>query len=75
MKFLRLAQKNKERFPQSWEVLYGKMIENKIRTKYSINQELSIQRQRDKKPDEFAAYDAFVEQCKAEVKAEMKIES
>lgn len=73
MKFLRLAQKNKEVKPESWEILYAKMIEKKIRAKYSINAELAILRQRDTKPAEFAEYNAYVERCKAEVKSELKI--
>lgn len=69
---LRLAKKNRESNPQSWEKLYESEIIRKIRKRYSVNQELAILRQRDTKPVEFAEYNAFVEQCKAEVKAEMK---
>lgn len=36
--------------------------------------ELAILRQRDTKPGEFAAYNAYVEDCKARVKAEMEAE-
>lgn len=68
-----LAKKNKERSPKSWEAFYEKAIENKIRRKYSINAELAILRQRDSKPEEFAEYFAYVETCKAEVKAELGI--
>ena len=67
----RLAKKNREVKPESWEKLYAKMIEKKIRAKYSINAEIAILRQRDSKPAEFAEYNAFVEQCKTEVKAEL----
>lgn len=74
MKYLKLAKKNREVKPKSWEALYEKLIEKKIRAKYSINAELAILRQRDSKPQEFAEYNAFVEKCKAEVKAEMEIE-
>ena len=70
---VRLAKKNKEIKPNSWETLYENLIEKKIRAKYSINAELAILRQRDTKPSEFAEYNAFVERCKAEVKAELKI--
>lgn len=68
-----LAKKNREVDPDSWEQLYEDMIERKIRQKYSVNQELAILRQRDKKPKEFKAYDEYVERCKAEVKAELGI--
>lgn len=73
MKFLKLAKENKKVNPKSWDALYERAIEKKIRSKYSLNAELSIQRQRDDKPEEFAAYYAFVEQCKLEVKEEMGI--
>lgn len=70
---LKLAMKNREVKPESWTELYENTVERKVRTRYSVGQELAILRQRDKKPEEFAEYDAFVEQCKAETKAEMGI--
>ena len=70
---LKLAKKNKEVKPESWTELYENTVERKVRVRYSVGQELAILRQRDKKPEEFAEYDAFVEQCKAETKAEMGI--
>lgn len=72
MRFLRLAKKNREVDSTSWAQLYEGTIINKIRERYSLNQELAILRQRDTKPDEFAAYNAYVEECKAAVKAEME---
>ena len=39
-----------------------------IRQKYNINQELAILRQREVKPEEFADYNEYVEQCKKQVK-------
>ena len=73
MEHKRLAEANRAVSPESWEQLYEDMIERKIRQKYSVNKELAILRQRDKKPKEFKAYDEYVERCKAEVKAEMGI--
>lgn len=73
MKSLRLAKKNREQNPKSWEQLYENAIIRKIRTKYTVNQELAILRQRDTKPAEFEAYNAFVEQCKVEVKKELEL--
>lgn len=70
---LKLAKKNRETHPKSWEELYENLIIRKIREKYSVNQELAILRQRDTKPAEFAAYNEYVEQCKAEVKDELDI--
>ena len=45
---------------------YEQRVVNRIREVYSIDDELAILRQRDTKPDEFAEYNAFVEQIKAE---------
>ena len=47
---------------------YGAAIERKIRQRYSLSQELSIQRQKERKPQEYEEYDRYCEQCKAEVK-------
>ena len=74
MKHLKLAKKNKEFDPQSWEQLYETEIIRKIRKRYTVDQELAILRQRDSKPEEFASYNAYAEQCKSEVKKELGIE-
>ena len=73
MKNIRLAKANKEVSPKSWEHLYENLIIKKIRARYSVNQELAILRQRDIKVDEFEEYNAYVEKCKAEVKAELGV--
>ena len=52
---------------------YPQLVENKIRTKYSVSAELAILRQRDTKPEEFAEYNAFCELCKVEAKTELNI--
>lgn len=70
---LRLAKKNREINPKSWEKIYESEIIRKIRTKYTVNQELAILRQRDTKPVEFSEYNDFVEKCKEEVKKELQI--
>lgn len=44
---------------------YEERVEQLIREKYSINQELAIQRQRDTKPSEFDEYFAYCEECKS----------
>lgn len=62
------ARKQKEN-----ESKYEDVIVAKIRQRYSVNQELAILRQRDSKPIEFAEYNEYVEQCKAEVKTEMEV--
>ena len=72
---LKLALKNRTADPASWDELYESLIIRKIRKRYSVNQELAILRQRDSKPIEFAEYNAFAEQCKADVKRELGLPS
>ena len=69
----RLAKKIKEVDPKAYERLYENLIVQRIRARYSINEELAILRQRDEKPAEFAEYHSYVEECKAAVKAEMEV--
>ncbi len=45
---------------------YEQRVVDRIRSVYSIDDELAILRQRDTKPEEFAEYNAFVESIKAE---------
>ena len=45
---------------------YEQRIVARIRERYSVDDELAILRQRDTKPDEFAAYNDFVERIKRE---------
>lgn len=47
---------------------YEQRVVNRIREVYTIDDELAILRQKDTKPEEFAKYNAFVEQIKAEEK-------
>ena len=72
MKNIRLARKNREVNPESWDKLYESEIIRRIRKRYTVNQELAVLRQRDTKPEEFAEYNAYVEQCKADVKESMQ---
>ena len=64
---INLAKKN-----GNTEGVYKRLVNEKIRAKYSINDELAILRQRATKPDEFAEYNAFVETVKAEAKAQIE---
>lgn len=50
---------------------YGKRVEELIREKYSLSEELSVLRQRMEKPSEFEAYYTYAEQCKARAKNEL----
>ncbi len=47
---------------------YEEKVEQFIREKYTISDELAILRQRDTKPDEFNEYFAFCEECKLKAK-------
>jgi hypothetical protein len=60
----RIEEENKRLAQQSYE----DAIVTLVRRKYNLNQELAILRQRDTKPEEFSEYNAYVEQCKQEVK-------
>lgn len=51
------------------EAEYAAEVERLIRARYSLSAELAVLRQRDSKPDEFAAYDSFAERCKAQARA------
>ena len=51
--------------------VYGQEVNKRIRKRYTVTDEIAILRQRDEKPDEFAEYNAFVEECKQEAKAEV----
>ena len=73
MRFLKLAMKNRETHPASWDAVYENEIIRKIRRRYTVNQELAILRQRDSKPSEFAEYNAYVERCKDQVRSELEI--
>lgn len=54
---------------QNFENIYAGRVEQLIRKKYTLSAELAILRQRDSKPDEFAEYNAFAEECKATAKS------
>ena len=53
---------------------YESLIVSEIRKKYTIDQELAILRQRDTKPEEFAEYNTYVENCKLKVKETLQLE-
>ena len=47
---------------------YEQRVVARIREKYSVDDELAILRQRDTKPEEFIAYNEYVETIKTEEK-------
>lgn len=55
------------------EQRYKQRVIELIRQKYSQDDEFSILRQRDTKPEEFQEYNAYVEACKGQAKEEIKI--
>lgn len=50
---------------------YGNQVNDLIRRRYSLSEELGILRQKDEKPEEYRAYFAFCEECKAKAKLEL----
>lgn len=60
-----------ERERQYWQsVPYEEAVDREIRKRYSVSAEFAILRQKDEKPEEYAAYYAYCEQCKAFVKTQ-----
>lgn len=47
---------------------YGELVNMEIRKRYSESEEFAILRQKDEKPEEFAEYYAYCEECKTRVK-------
>ena len=55
---------------EHWQSIpYDDAVDAEIRKRYSVSQEFAILRQRDEKPEEYDAYYAYCEECKAFVKA------
>ena len=46
----------------------GGLVTSLIRRRYTLSEELSLLRQREERPEEFAAYNAYAETCKAEAR-------
>lgn len=55
---------------EPYKPTYEERVEQLIRERYSLNQELAIQRQRETKVDEFNAYYEYCEECKTKAKEE-----
>lgn len=47
---------------------YAKKVEELIREKYSLSDELAVLRQRDEKPNEYSDYYTYAEECKVKAK-------
>lgn len=53
--------------------LYPELVEELIRQRYTITQELALNRQRDTKVEEFNEYNTYCENCKVEAKRILKM--
>ena len=47
---------------------YEELVVQFIRERYTLDDELAIQRQKETKPDEWSGYFAYCEECKAKAK-------
>ena len=57
--------------PTPYQPTYEERVVELIRLRYDINSELAILRQRDSKPEEFAEYNTYCEECKLQAKEEI----
>ena len=55
---------------EPYKPTYEERVELLIRSRYSLNDELAIQRQHETKPSEFEEYFAYCEECKQIAKEE-----
>lgn len=67
------VEKRLSRLNGTLENDYRDYVDRLIRRRYSVSAELSVLRQRDVKPEEFAEYNAYAEECKARAKREFGI--
>ena len=58
--------------PTPYVPTYEELVVQKIRDRYTVDDELAILRQRDTKPEEFAQYNTFCEACKTAARAEVE---
>ena len=54
--------------PTPYQPTYEEQVVELIRLRYDVNAELAILRQRDSKPEEFAEYNSYCEECKRKIK-------
>ena len=57
--------------PIPYQPTYEERVVELIRLRYDINSELAILRQRESKPEEFAEYNAYCEECKIQAKEQL----
>ena len=63
-------QAQQEQIEQEYykKLTYDDAVNAEIRKRYSASQEFAILRQKEDKPDEYAAYFAYCQQCKTLIK-------
>jgi hypothetical protein len=61
-----IREREEQEYWQS--ISYDEAVDAEIRKKYSASQEFAILRQKEEKPDEYAEYYSYCEECKAFVK-------
>lgn len=49
---------------------YSERVERLIRERYTVSDELAILRQKDEKPEDYAEYYAFAEDCKVRARGQ-----
>ena len=57
-----------EEMPKYTNKEYSDKVDELVRARYTISEELAILRQRDSKPMEYEAYYAYAEECKVKAK-------
>ena len=68
-----MQAKQEQAEKEYWQsVPYDEAVDTEIRKRYSVSQEFAILRQKDEKPEEYNAYYAYCEECKAFVKEKKK---
>lgn len=61
-------------FPALSKAEYDAEVERLIALRYSYGKEIEVNRERDTRPEQFAAYMAYVEECKVRAKETCKRE-
>jgi hypothetical protein len=56
---------------EAMDTLYPEYVSHLIHEKYSINTELALLRQMNTKPEDFAEYNSFAEECKAKARRDI----
>ena len=59
-------------FPALSKAEYDAEVERLIALRYSFGKEIEVNRERDSKPAQFAAYMAYVEECKRQAKDKLE---